>query len=96
MSGSIIGTISTLVGLLQIKPIRNKIHITETYKPGAFDQFPDANHDDHDRDLDVVRDEVDGLEVRAKTGPALDEHQDCVEAHGNDGADWVCPVLEGK
>ena len=79
-----------------IIPIRPQIHISRPNKPRALDKLPAQEHDNHDRDLDVIRHEIHALKVRAEAFPALHEHEHAVEADGEDGAVGVRPVLEGE
>lgn len=77
-----------------VKPVRHEIHLVETHKAGALDELPRQEHDQHDGQLDVVADEVDGLEAGAEGGPALHEDQDDIQKHDEDGSVGVGPVLE--
>lgn len=49
-----------------IEPVRNEIHLVETHKARALDELPRQEHDQHDGQLDVVADKVDGLEAGAE------------------------------
>lgn len=88
--------ITSIMLRIKVIPIRSQVHLIEMDEPRPLNQLPDQKHDNHDRDLDVERHKVDGLEGRAEAGPALHEDQDDVQADGDDGADGVCPVLEGE
>lgn len=81
---------------IQIIPISNQVHLIQMHEPRLLNQLPGQKHDNHDRDLDVERHKVDGLEGRAEAGPALHEDQDDIQPDGDDGADGVRPVLEGE
>lgn len=88
----------SIIPLLRDKriPIRLEIHLVQADKLCALDEFPPHEHHKHNGNLDVVRDEVDGLEGRAETRPSLDEDEHDVQADGDDRPDGVGPVLERK
>lgn len=47
--------------------IRNQVHLMQSDEASAFDQFPANKHDYHDRDLNVVADEINSGETRAES-----------------------------
>lgn len=79
---------------MEIIAICNEVHLIDMHEVGALEKLPEDKHDQHDGELDVVRDKVDGAEGWAEARPALDKDDDDVEADGEDGSDGVCPVSE--
>src|ERR1700759_4177978 len=59
-----------------------------------LENFPEKEHDDHDGNLNIVRDKIHARKARAETGPPLNKHQDNIEANGDDGSKGVGPIFE--
>lgn len=76
--------------------ICTEIHLGRTHKSGALNQFPDQEHDNHNGNLNIVRDKVDTLEVRAEAFPSLNEDQNDIQSHGKNRSVRIGPVLEWK
>ena len=49
------------------------------HKLRSFEKFPADEHDEHDWQLDVERDEIHGFKVGREAAPALDQNQNAVE-----------------
>lgn len=82
--------------LASVIPIRVQIHLRLAYKVCPLDKLPRKEHDDHDRNFNVIRHKIDALEIRTETFPALYQHEHDVETDSNDRAEGVSPILEGK
>lgn len=91
-----IGISILALDMRQVIPIGHQIHLVDADELGALEELPADEHDEHDGEFDVVRDEIHGVEAGAEAGPALHEDQDGVENHRQDGADGVGPVLVGE
>lgn len=79
---------------MKIIAVCNEVHLIGMHEFCALEKLPEDEHDQHDGELDVVRDKVDGAKGWTEAGPALDKDDDDVEADGEDGPDGVCPVSE--
>lgn len=81
---------------MQIIAIGDEVHLTQVDETSTLEELPKHKHNNHDRNLDVIGDEIDAAKFRAETRPALDQDEHGVEADRQDGTDRVCPVLERK
>lgn len=73
-----------------------KIHSGFVYEMRPLDKLPAKEHDDHDRDFNIIGNKVDALKMRTEAFPTLYQHEDNIKTDGNDRTEGVSPVLERK
>src|SRR3954447_17113884 len=66
-------TLPLIITLLlgRIITISTEIHLRLPHKVSPLNQFPSKEHNNHNRNLDIVRDEIHILEMRTETLPPL-------------------------